>query len=126
MGIKSKIASKLFHIFQKLGFHIMIVHYYSPIPDTRELNDALWIDRYEFIGIELDEKRMLELLETFSIQFRDEYESLPKFKYETKYPYQYYVFNGSFESVDGEILYCMIRYFKPKKFLRLAQAIRQN
>lgn len=52
-----------------------------------------------------------------------------------RFPYQYYVNNGSFESVDGEILYCMIRHFKPRKIFEIgsgnstylaAQAILKN
>jgi predicted O-methyltransferase YrrM len=49
--------------------------------------------------------------------------------------YEYYSDNGSFESGDGEILYCIIRDFKPKRILEIgsgnstylsAQAILKN
>ncbi|MPW38616.1 hypothetical protein GBV73_02730 [Thermococcus sp. 101 C5] len=46
------------------------------------------------------------------LKFKDEYERFPRFK--TSILYQYYVNNGSFELVDGEVLYCIIRYFKPR------------
>jgi hypothetical protein len=54
---------------------------------------------------------------------------------ETSIPYQYYVSNPAFGSIDGEILYCVIRYFKPRKIIEVgsgystclsAQAILKN
>jgi predicted O-methyltransferase YrrM len=32
-------------------------------------------------------------------------------------PYEYYADNGTFASVDGEVLYCMIRDLKPSKII---------
>ena len=50
-------------------------------------------------------------------------------------PHQYYVSNEEFGPVDGEILYCTIRYFKPRRIIEIgsgystylsAQAILRN
>ena len=96
----------------------MKVHYYNPIPDTRELSDKLWTKYSELVGVEINEERMTRLLELCSTKFKDEYESLPRFK--TPHPHQYYIFNGSFEAVDGEVCYCIIRYFKPKRVFEVS------
>ena len=62
-----------------------------------------------------------------------EYKKFPRVK--TASSYQYYVNNGMYESIDGEILYSMVRHFKPKKIIEIgcgystfliAQAILQN
>ena len=124
---------KTFPIWQKLGFHITPNHFYEPIPDTRELKDELWTRHSDLVGIEINEERQINLLTLFSSKFKDEYETFPRFK--TSIPHQYYVNNGSFGPVDGEILYCMIRHFKPKRIFEvgsgystylMAQAILKN
>jgi len=132
--IANKINKKLFFtLWEKLGFHITINDYYEPIPDTRTLKDDLWQKPSELVGIDMNEEGQINLLSMFSSKFKEEYESFPRNK--TSIPYQYYVNNGAFESVDGEILYCMIRHFKPKKIFEIgsgnstylsAQAILKN
>jgi predicted O-methyltransferase YrrM len=136
-GIKRWIAyiiyKKLFTLWEKLGFHITRNHFYEPIPDTRTLKDDLWQKTSELVGIDINEESQINLLSMFSCKFKEEYENFPRNK--TSIKYQYYINNGAFTSVDGEILYCMIRYFKPKKIFEIgagnstylsAQAILKN
>lgn len=127
------IFKKLFTLWERLGFHITSNHFYEPIPDTRTLKDDLWEKQSELVGIGMNEKSQIDLLSLFSSKFKKEYENFPR--NETSILYQYYVDNRGFESVDGEILYCMIRHFKPKRFIEIgsgnstylsAQAILKN
>ena len=124
---------KFFPVWQRMGFHITLNHFYEPIPDTRTLKDELWLKHSDMVGVEMKEEGQINLLSQFSSKFKDEYKSLPRFK--TSIPHQYYVNNGNFESVDGEILYCMIRHFNPKKIFEIgsgnstylaAQAVLRN
>lgn len=132
-AILRRFIKKSFPFWQKLGFHITPNHYYQPIPDTRTLKDDLWQKQSELVGIDINEEVQINLLSLFSSKFKEEYESFPRNK--TSVPYQYYVNNGAIESVDGEILYCMIRHFKPKKIFEIgsgnstylsAQAVLKN
>lgn len=113
----SALIKRSFLIWQRLGFHVTPNHFYEPIPDTRTLKDELWSKRSEMVGIEISEPEQIRLLSEFSAKFKGEYEAFPRHK--TLIPHQYYVNNGNFESVDGEILYCMIRYFKPRKIFEI-------
>jgi predicted O-methyltransferase YrrM len=124
---------KYFELWEENGFHITPNSFSQPIPDTRELKDDLWGKHSEIVGIDLNESGQLELLSQFSIEFKTEYEQLPREK--TDIPHQYYLRNASFISVDGEILYCMIRHFKPRRVFEIgsgnstylaAQAARKN
>ena len=126
-------TKKFFLVWQRMGFHITLNHFYEPIPDTRTLKDELWLKHSDMVGVEMNEEGQVNLLSQFSSKFKDEYENFPRFK--ISIPYQYYVNNGTFESVDGEILYCMIRHFKPKKIFEIgsgnstylaAQAVLRN
>ncbi len=127
------IFKKFFYFCEKIGFHILPINYEDPIPDTRKIKEETWQNQSELIGIDINEQKQIELLSTFSRNFKREYETFPKNKTET--PHQYYTDNRYFGSVDGEILYCMIRYFKPKRIIEIgsgnstylsAQAIRKN
>jgi len=127
------LLKKSFFIWQKLGFYIIPNHYEQPIPDTRTLKDDLWQKQSELVGINTNEEDQIKLISLFSSKFKEEYESFPRTK--TSVQYQYYVNNGAFESVDGEILYCIVRHFKPKKIFEVgsgnstylsAQAILKN
>ena len=65
----------------------------------------------------MNDKKQTELLSIYSSKFAEEYNLFPKSK--TLIPYKYYVNNVSFRAVDGEILYCMIRHFKPKRIYEI-------
>lgn len=128
-----RFIKKLFPLAQKLGFHITPNHYYQPIPDTRTLKDDLWQKQSKLVGININEEDQISLLSLFSSKFKEEYKTFPRNK--TSIPYRYYVNNCGFESVDGEILYCMIRHLKPKKIFEIgsgnstylsAQAVLKN
>jgi hypothetical protein len=127
------LIKRAFPLCEKLGFHVALTYWENPIPDTRTLGDALWSTRTELVGLAMRDKEQLELLDVFSSMYKAEYDSFPIEK--TDVPYQYYLHNKSFEGVDGEVLYCMIRHFKPKKIIEIgsgnstllsAQAILRN
>ena len=80
----------------------------------------------------MNEQAQLDILSLFESRFRKEYESIPKEKASMN---EYYINNTSFGSVDGEILYCMVRNFKPSRIIEIgsgfstilsAQAIMRN
>jgi len=106
-----------FSIWEKKGIHITPVHYYQPIPDTRNLNDNLWVKWFDLVGIDMQELDLINRLSMFASKYKSEYDSFPK--KQTPIPHQFYVNNGRFESVDCEILYCMIRYFRPKTIIEI-------
>lgn len=110
-------SKKTFLLCQKMGFHVTPNHYSQPIPDTRRLKDDLWFKHSELVGIDLNEEKQRELLSLFVSKFKTEYELFPRNR--TTIPYEYYVDNLAFESVDGEILYCMIRQFKPRRIYEI-------
>jgi Methyltransferase domain len=127
---------QFFSLWEKKGFHVLAVHFYSPIPEVRSLPTNLWTQNSELIGLDLNESGQIELLSAFS-KFKNDYGhfQVEKPVNNAHAPYIYFTENGMFPSVDGEILYCMIRYFKPKRILEIgsgnstlvsAQAILKN
>lgn len=97
-----------------MGIHLTPVHFYQPIPDTTSLKLNLWTQESELVGINMNETRQLELLLAFS-KFKEEYDNFRKMSV----PYQYCTDNKQFGTVDGEVLYSMIRHFKPNRILEV-------
>jgi hypothetical protein len=128
-----KEIKRSFRIWERLGFHITPNHFYEPIPDSRTLTPELWSNLSTPPGIELNEETQLDLLRNFANSFRGEYESFPSEPPPDSRAF--FINNTTFESVDAEILYCMIRHFKPSRVIEVgsgfstlvtAQAIQTN
>lgn len=126
---------KTFSLWQRLGINITLNNYYSNIPDLRELKEDIWKKQSDLVGIDINLNKQLEFLSLFTSQFKDEYDKFPKTKGDLLKPYEYFINNPFFGPVSGEILYSMIRYFKPKKIIEIgsgystflsAKAIRKN
>jgi len=131
--IINKLIAKTFGFWQMLGFHITPVHFYKPIPDTRKLKKELWQKRSDMVGIDFNEEKQIKLLSVFVEKLKKEYDLLSDNK--SDYGSRLNVENSEFKSVDAEILYCMVRYFKPKNIIEIgtgystvlmAQAIEKN
>ncbi len=132
-GIRDFAIRKTFSIWEKLGFHVYANRFDSPIPDTRILKETIWLNLSELVGINLNWEKQFELLTVFRANFKNEYDKFPKNKTLTNH--EYYLNNRNFGSIDAEILYCMIRHFKPKRIFEIgsgystflsAQAIQKN
>jgi hypothetical protein len=102
-----------FEAWERRGLHVTPVHFYQPVPDTRELDPKIWDLPTELVGVDLNVSGQLRLLDEFARSYRNEYEALPTRP--TAVPYQFSLNNQSFESVDAEVLWCMVRHFKPER-----------
>ena len=105
-----------FPLWERLGVHVTPVHFYEPVPDTRSLPATLWSARSELPGIDVNDEGQRRLLDRF-LPFKDEYDAFPLRP--TSDPSQYHLENGLFESVDAEVLYSMVRSFKPGRVFEI-------
>ncbi len=112
-----EITRRTFPIWERLGLHVTPVHFYEPIPDTRSLSDEVWTAPSELVGIDMNNENQLAMLDDFATRFKGEYDAFPRAA--TSDPRQYHLENGMFGNVDGEILYCMIRSFKPRRIIEI-------
>lgn len=94
-------APRFFRTWEARGYHITPCHFYQPIPDTRELSDALWSTHSTLPGIDLNEPGQIQLLSQFAAAHKAEYDALPR---GSAAPHQYYLNNASFKAVGAEIL----------------------
>ena len=119
-------------LYEDRGWHVTPAHYYEPIPDTRELSDEVWSSPSSMPGVDLNQRLQLDLLHTFSSKFKSEYDRFPASSAD---PTRFHFGQTLFCSVDAELLYCMIRHFKPRNMIEIgsgmstllaAEAIQKN
>lgn len=110
-------AIRYLPITQKVLDHFDIAllrhHYYSPVIFPSDIRHPLNVPR-ALPGLNLDVAKQLALLQRFT--YRDELLSIPLKKTNVQ-TFGYH--NGSFESGDAEMLYNMIRHFKPRRIIEI-------
>lgn len=106
-----------FRVSQRLGITVLPNHFYSPVPDIASLECA-WPADSALLGIDMRESAQLALLARFSADYKTEYDAFPRTAVSGA-PYRYHLANGAYESVDAEILHCMIRAYKPKRVFEI-------
>jgi len=93
-------------------------HFYSPIPSLDEIRRdearifGSWPSRIH--GVDLHEQDQLALLHTLLSYYRE----LP-FHSEKREGLRYYFDNPTYSYSDAILLYCMIRYLKPKRIIEV-------
>ncbi|HMF50428.1 MAG TPA: class I SAM-dependent methyltransferase, partial [Candidatus Saccharimonadales bacterium] len=121
-----------FSLYEARGWHFTPTHFYEPIPDTRELSEEVWSSPTLLGGLDLNQHFQLDLLRTFSSRFRNEYDRFPVSNSD---PTRFHFGQTLFGPVDAELLYCMIRYFRPRTMIEIgsgmstllaAEAIQKN
>ncbi|PKV62743.1 class I SAM-dependent methyltransferase [Pontibacter ramchanderi] len=111
-GVQKMPASR--SAFWKIGVFPIRDHYYEPLFNPKHLN-LKTRDKRNLPGINLNEDTQLRLLSEFSYQ--DELAAIPAERESGKL--HYYYNNPSFFAGDAEVLYNMIRFFKPKRIIEI-------
>jgi hypothetical protein len=124
---------ELFDLWESRGFHLTPAHFYQPIPDTRRFPRDVFARETPMHGIDLHMDGQLAMLERFAAAYRQEYEAFPRKA--TRSARDFHFRNGNYETVDAEILHCMVRDLKPRRIVEIgsgystrisAAAIRAN
>ena len=116
-NLRYRLNNEWFETMERHGLHTKLVHYYSPIPDTRTLGDELWTNRSAMPGIDMRVSAQLSLLQEFETSFRSEYEGLARRA--PGAPHHFDHENTFFNVIDAEVLWCMIRKFRPKRIIEI-------
>lgn len=131
--LRKEAVRAVFEVGQRLGWHVVPVHFYEPVPDTRRLDDGVWRRVSDLPGVDTAPERQLETLDVLAA-YREEYGAFPRTADEAR-PGEYYVENGFYGAVDGESLYAMLRHLDPDRVLEVgggfstrltARALREN
>lgn len=110
-------VARHFDFFQRHGFHVVPNRFDQPVPDTSRLPHRLWVGPSKLPGIDMRHEAQLALLEEMAAAYRAEYETFPLEPGPD--PRRYHIVNDRFERVDGELLWCMVRRFRPRRILEI-------
>jgi predicted O-methyltransferase YrrM len=105
--------------------------FYSPVPDVKALPAAHWERRSDLAGLRFDSAAQLAYLERELAGFISEFNP-PR---EARSADEFHLDNGTYGSVDAEVLYAMLRRHRPRRVIELgsgasslvtAAALRRN
>lgn len=104
-SLNQRLAVKAFPFFERaLGVHVTPVHFYSPIPDTRELTAADYSRVSAMPGVDMDEAGQLRRLEGWAARYGAEYSPRP---------------NTGLSLLDAFLLHVLVREQKPAHMIEV-------
>jgi hypothetical protein len=101
---------------ERIGFDTAPRDFYSPIPDLRHMPDAAWREPTGLGGIDLDLEGQFSFLEGDLAPFLSEFRPPLQADRDST---EFFLQNASYEAVDAETLYSMVRFFRPKRIVEL-------
>jgi predicted O-methyltransferase YrrM len=111
------VSAKTLSWWQRRGVTVVPNHYYQPVPDLNRLPESLWSTESSLSGIDMRVQAQIALVKGFAREYRAEYETFPREPHgELR---RFHLHNGTFEAVDAEILYCMIRRMRPQRVVEV-------
>lgn len=107
---------KTFTMWESMGVHLTLNHFYWPVPDTRDLDERFFARRTGMPGVDMNAAGQLAMLDRIE-GLRPQYTAIPLEA--TADPNRFHLLNGTFESVDAEVLYAMVRLHRPRKVVEI-------
>jgi hypothetical protein len=105
-----------FRALQRMGINITPNHFYWPIPDVAELERREWPTSMATVSFDFQFERQLELLRTLSTEYGPEWSFSDR---PTDDSGAYHYNNCFFETVDAEMAYSFVRYYKPARVVEV-------
>lgn len=112
-----RILWKLFPLFEKLGIHVLPVHFYSPVPDMRQLrkNMHLFNVEHPMYGIDMPHEDQIDFLRHVVKSYEAEYIKVginSQFGIDASQM-------PTFAPLNALVLYAIIRHYKPKRMIEV-------
>lgn len=118
--VKRAVRRAAHHAARALGHELVEQSFYSPLPDVENLPARLWAGPEDLSGLDLRVDEAVRFLDKELRPYLREFAPPRTLEAgETGATGSYYLHNASYESVDAETLYAILRYAKPKQVLEL-------
>jgi hypothetical protein len=134
-NLRSVPSNDAYRIFYNRGFHLLGRNFETPIPEEADLDASYWESPSKLVGIDMNEKHALDLLQSVFPQYLAEFREAFPIHRSSPDQTQFYLINGSFMAIDAHVYYIFIRHFRPKRIVEIgagnstllaAAACRQN
>lgn len=102
---------------RRLGFDLVYASYDSPIPDVEALPPAFFTTPSAMAGIAFDPDAQMAFVEQRLGEALAEFD--PPRDAATAGPHRFYLRNGTYESVDADLLYGIVRSLEPARIVEL-------
>lgn len=103
-------------VAERAGIHLVRASYDSPIPRRHELDPALFERESPMRGIDWDPERQTVLVERELAPFLAEFRPQPD---PQAPPGTFRLDNRTYDRVDAELLYALLRWVKPSRYVEL-------
>ena len=114
------VALLIFKGASRLGIHVLPVHYYSAIPDVRELERTLdiWARKSELPGLKFDVAGQAETVRRICLPFQDEYLGSAAFRLATREGY-----GPGYGYIEAQALHGVLRHYKPARLIEVGSGV---
>lgn len=102
---------------RRVGFDLVFANYDSPIPDLVSLPAGFFEQPSPMRGIAFDTGAQMDFVEGQLAEFCREW-APPRTEAEAG-PHRFHLANATYESVDAELLYAIVRRFAPRRIVEL-------
>ena len=109
-AIKNKFDQYMFCFGQGIGYHVLPIHYYSPVPDTRKLPPWIFEKESELVGLDMNDDQQQHFLKKVFPRYSHEFQ----FREVVDNDYQFSYNKANIISFDVEVIHSFLREFKPK------------
>ncbi len=111
------LSTTTFRFLQEHGVHVTPVHFYSPVPDFRELEnqDDLWSQPHVCPGIDFNTNEQRSLLSDVFAHYAATECDFAKVASET----QFHTENAFFGYISGVAMHSIVRKYKPRRVIEV-------
>lgn len=121
--IKNILKRGLFNIYkiaERVGVHVLPVHYYSALPSIHELKrtQEVWAYKSELPGLNWNIDQQIRNLRTICKPYFHEYEGNRNYLYAVDH-----AFGPGFGYIEAQALHAVIRQYKPRRIIEVGSGV---
>ena len=119
-SLSKRIFLSIHKIGIRLGFQIIPVHYYSPVPNILELQrtKSLWAKKSDLPGISVNLDEQVNNLRTICLHYQKEYAGNKVFQEGVAKH-----FGPGYGYIEAQALHGVIRFYKPKRIIEVGSGV---
>lgn len=106
-------------VFTECGFHFLKKHYYLPIPQEEDLDEAFWNEQSQLVGVDMNDSGALDFLRKIFPLYVEEFRASFPLHSTSDDPAQFHLINGTFMAIDAHVYYFFIRHFQPNRIVEI-------
>jgi hypothetical protein len=111
---------EMIDIVRQEGFVVLRPHFYHPIPLEEDIVGDFFMKQSSLVGIHMNAAAMWELAEIILAPYNEEFRAFPTYREDKGGMIDgFFLINGSYMAVDGNVYYGLVRHLKPKRIIEV-------